>query len=97
MATWAPMGLLLSQVNRIYSSHLISLWFILISASQLCLGSSSGLFPSRFSFEILYTFPTCTMHAVCLSHPILDLPNNIWHAANYEAYHYKSTVFSALL
>ena len=60
--------------------HPVSVGFILISTSHICLGFPRGIFPSGFAIKTMYApllFPVC---AICLTHliPLIDHPSDIW-------------------
>jgi hypothetical protein len=69
-----PLAPILSQINPVYTTHSISLIYILILSTLLLLRLPGGLFPSGSLTNILYTFlcgPICaTCHAHCI---LLDL------------------------
>jgi hypothetical protein len=77
-------------------SHPISLIFIQILSSHLCLDLPNGLFPSRSLTKILYAFLISSiMPATCPSHLVLlDFITLIMKRTSYEAPHYA--VFSSL-
>jgi len=64
-----PLAPILSHMNPFYLSHPISLRFILIVSSHLCLGLPSGLSPSGF--------PTKFCVSSHLSHYISTLPDHL--------------------
>jgi hypothetical protein len=52
--------------------HRIFLRPILILSYHLCLGLSSGLFPSVFRIKYLYAFPFSPIRVTCPTHLILS-------------------------
>jgi hypothetical protein len=66
-----PWSLAWSRWIKSMPLHPISLTFILILSSHLCLGLASGLFPSGFPAKTLDTFFFCPIHATCPVHRVL--------------------------
>jgi len=64
-----------SSVRSIQSTlpHLTFWISVLILSSNLPLGYSSGIFPSHFPTESLYTPLLSSVRATCLTHLVLDL------------------------
>ena len=62
---------ILSQLDQSIPPHPTSWRSILISSSHLRLGLPSGLFPSGFPTNTLYTPPPSTIRATCPAHLIL--------------------------
>jgi hypothetical protein len=62
-----PPALILSQINPVHRPHLI----YLILFTHLCLGLSSGLFPSGFPTNILHAFFFSSILATCPAYLIL--------------------------
>ena len=63
-----PFVLILSQIDRVHSSHPTSLRSILILSSHLRLGLPSGLLPSGFPTKILYAPLLSPIRATCPAH-----------------------------
>ena len=67
----------LRQIDPVHAPQPISWRSILILSSHLSLGLPSGLFPSCFPTQTLYTALLSPIHATCLAHlTLLDL--TIW-------------------
>jgi len=66
-----PLDPVLSQMNPVQILKSYILWSILILSSYLCLGHSSGLFPSDFPIKILHA---------CLKIQILSVMKNKYYA-----------------
>jgi hypothetical protein len=86
-----PLVPILSQTNPVHTtlSFLSKIHFYIIH--PLCLGLSSGLFPSGFPTNILYAFLLAPIRATCLAHLILlDLTILLYFAKSisYEAPHF---------
>jgi hypothetical protein len=62
---------IMSQKHPIHTFHPLSLRFILILSSHLCLGLPHSHLSSGFSTKILYPLLTSTMCAICTIHLIL--------------------------
>jgi len=67
-----PLVLILSQMNPVHTSHLLSLRPIVILSTHLRLGVSSDLFPSDLRTKILYAFLISPMRSTCPAHLILN-------------------------
>ena len=78
--TCQPPVRILSQIKPVHGPHSTSWRFILISSSYLCLGLSSGLFPSDIPNETLYTplLSPYVLHSPPISFVRFDHKNNIW-------------------
>ena len=71
-----PPVLILSQIKPVRVPHPTSWTYILILSSHLSLGLQSGLFPSRFPTNTLYTPLLSPIRSTCVAHLILlDLIN----------------------
>jgi len=65
-----PLVCILRQLHQSTPSQRLSLRFLLILSSHMCLGLSGGLFPSSFPTKILYIFFSSPMRSTFPVHLI---------------------------
>jgi hypothetical protein len=62
---------LVHTLSQFHPVHIIPSYLSLILSTHLCLSLRSGLFPSGFPTNILYSFLVSPIRATCPAHPLL--------------------------